>query len=80
MKNQFQDSGLGGIIAIDKDGNFGKAFTTDMMGWASIKDDRMDDGLDKKMEIQDVVDDNLVLPFFLTIACRRENEIKVFIQ
>ena len=51
MRNQFKQSGLGGIIAIDKDGNFGKAFTTDMMGWASIKDGHMDCGLEDKMEI-----------------------------
>ncbi|XP_028393468.1 isoaspartyl peptidase/L-asparaginase-like [Dendronephthya gigantea] len=50
MRNQFQDPGLGGVIAIDKEGNFGKAFNTDMMGWVSIKDDKLEWGLDDKME------------------------------
>jgi isoaspartyl peptidase/L-asparaginase-like protein (Ntn-hydrolase superfamily) len=35
----------GGLIAIDKDGNFGKHFTTEVMVWASIKDDEMEYGM-----------------------------------
>ena len=38
---------IGGVIAIDKKGNFGKAFTTTMMSWASIKENTMEFGLRK---------------------------------
>ena len=45
----------GGVIAIDKDGNFGKHFTTTMMAWASIKDDEIEYGIDKGEVRQDRV-------------------------
>ncbi|XP_028392653.1 isoaspartyl peptidase/L-asparaginase-like [Dendronephthya gigantea] len=52
MRNRFQVSeGLGGVIAIDKDGNVGKACTTDYMGWASVNGDRMANGLNPQMEV-----------------------------
>ena len=38
--------GYGGVIVIDKDGNFGKAFNTKRMAWASIKDDHLQYGVD----------------------------------
>lgn len=40
-------NGYGGAIAIDKKGNFGKAFTTKMMVWASIKDNTLESGMEK---------------------------------
>ena len=36
MDDQVND--VGGVIAIDQEGNFGKAFTTPIMGWASIQE------------------------------------------
>ena len=33
--------GKGGVIAIDKDGNFGITFNTKVMVWASIKDGQL---------------------------------------
>ena len=30
---------VGGVIAIDKHGNFGKAFNTDRAVWATLKND-----------------------------------------
>jgi isoaspartyl peptidase/L-asparaginase-like protein (Ntn-hydrolase superfamily) len=33
--------GRGGVIAIDKDGNFGLAFNTTEMIWASMKNNRL---------------------------------------
>ena len=39
--------GNGGAIAIDKHGNFGKHFTTNMMVWASIKDNNLESGIEK---------------------------------
>lgn len=38
--------GYGGVIVIDKDGNFGKAFNTKKMAWAAIKDDLLQYGLE----------------------------------
>lgn len=35
-----------GVVAIDSNGNFGKAFNTDFMIWASIKDDVLEGGLE----------------------------------
>lgn len=37
--------GQGGVIAIDKQGNIGKAFNTDLMLWASIKNNQLTFGL-----------------------------------
>ena len=37
----------GGVIAIDKNGNFGLAFTTPMMFWASIKYNTLKFGLEQ---------------------------------
>ena len=37
----------GGVIAIDKDGNFGKHFTTKMMAWARIKDNEIEYGMEE---------------------------------
>ncbi|XP_028391931.1 isoaspartyl peptidase/L-asparaginase-like [Dendronephthya gigantea] len=37
--------GHGGIIAIDREGNFGKVCNTVLMVWASIKDDKLEFGL-----------------------------------
>lgn len=37
--------GRGGVIAIDKQGNIGKAFNTDVMPWASIKNNQLTFGL-----------------------------------
>ena len=34
--------GVGGVIAIDEKGNFGKACTTPVMVWASMKNDELD--------------------------------------
>ncbi|XP_046858575.1 isoaspartyl peptidase/L-asparaginase-like [Xenia sp. Carnegie-2017] len=42
--------GHGGAIAIDKNGNFGKAFSTPLMAWASVKDDQLKDGFEKDEE------------------------------
>ena len=36
----------GGVIAIDKDGNFGKSFTSNMMALAYIKDEEIEFGLE----------------------------------
>ena len=41
-------SGHGGVIAIDSNGNIGKAFNTDLMAWASIKNNTLEWGLQKK--------------------------------
>jgi beta-aspartyl-peptidase (threonine type) len=40
-------NGYGGVITIDKNGNFGKAFTTELMVWASIKDNTLESGMEK---------------------------------
>ena len=40
-------NGHGGVIAIDKYGNFGKAFNTAKMVWASIKDNTLESGLEQ---------------------------------
>ncbi|XP_046864789.1 isoaspartyl peptidase/L-asparaginase-like [Xenia sp. Carnegie-2017] len=40
-------SGDGGVIAIDCNGNIGKAFNTDLMAWASIEDNTLEGGLQK---------------------------------
>jgi hypothetical protein len=40
-------NGYGGVVTIDKKGIFGKAFTTHMMVWASIKDNTMEFGMEK---------------------------------
>ena len=45
MGDQVND--VGGVIAIDQEGNFGKAFNTDIMGWASIKEKKLQFGLRK---------------------------------
>ncbi|XP_028392649.1 isoaspartyl peptidase/L-asparaginase-like [Dendronephthya gigantea] len=54
MRDQFEQSGLGGVIAIDKDGNVGKACTTDYMGWASVNGDidTIANGLNPQMEVR----------------------------
>ena len=39
--------GFGGVIVIDREGKFGKAFNTTRMAWASMKDDELKYGLDK---------------------------------
>ena len=36
-----------GIIALDKRGNFGIAFNTNMMVWARIKDNTLESGMEK---------------------------------
>ena len=36
-----------GIIALDKRGNFGMAFNTNMMAWARIKDNTLESGMEK---------------------------------
>ncbi len=36
-----------GIIALDKRGNFGMAFNTNMMVWARIKDNTLESGMEK---------------------------------
>jgi isoaspartyl peptidase/L-asparaginase-like protein (Ntn-hydrolase superfamily) len=41
-------NGYGGAIAIDKNGNFGKATNSAVMLWASIKDDELEYGMEKK--------------------------------
>ena len=46
-KMEIDVEGLGGIIAIDKNGNFGKAFNTHLMVWASIKGETLTSGMDK---------------------------------
>ncbi|XP_028401850.1 isoaspartyl peptidase/L-asparaginase-like [Dendronephthya gigantea] len=38
--------GHGGVIAIDKNGEFGKSFNTDVMIWATVKDGELNYGLD----------------------------------
>ena len=39
-------NGPGGLIALDPDGNIGHAFNTKRMVWASIKDGKMETGID----------------------------------
>ncbi len=47
--------GNGGVITIDKNGNFGKAFTTELMVWASIKDNTLESGMEKdEVETEDL--------------------------
>ncbi|XP_046857889.1 isoaspartyl peptidase/L-asparaginase-like [Xenia sp. Carnegie-2017] len=36
-----EQEGLGGAVAIDKNGNFGKAFSTNLMSWVDIQDNRL---------------------------------------
>ncbi|XP_028402623.1 isoaspartyl peptidase/L-asparaginase-like [Dendronephthya gigantea] len=38
--------GYGGVIVVDKDGNFGKAFNTQRMSWALIKDNVLQYGIE----------------------------------
>ena len=37
--------GNGGLVAVDKDGNIGHAFTTNRMVWASLKEDELESGI-----------------------------------
>lgn len=53
MNEQVND--VGGVIAIDRYGNFGKALTTLKMGWASIKANKLQFGLEKN----DVTEEHL---------------------
>ncbi|MBT5642280.1 hypothetical protein HOJ44_04100 [Candidatus Bathyarchaeota archaeon] len=39
-------NGQGGLIALDPDGNIGHAFTTKRMVWASIKDGKIETGIE----------------------------------
>ena len=43
-------NGSGGVIASDKNGNFGKAFSTHLMSWYSIIDDQLKGGIEKDEE------------------------------
>jgi isoaspartyl peptidase/L-asparaginase-like protein (Ntn-hydrolase superfamily) len=40
-------NGSGGVIAIDKNGEFGIDFNTKVMVWASIKDNTLEFGMEK---------------------------------
>ena len=51
-------NGYGGAIAIDNDGNFGKHFTTNMMVWASIKDNNLEYGIDQDEVEREPVQNN----------------------
>ncbi|XP_046857888.1 isoaspartyl peptidase/L-asparaginase-like [Xenia sp. Carnegie-2017] len=42
-----EQDGLGGAIAIDKNGNFGKAFSTNLKAWVGIQDKRLMGEFDK---------------------------------
>lgn len=42
---------VGGIIAIDRKGNFGKAFNTKKAVWATIKNDTLESGTRTKINI-----------------------------
>ncbi|XP_028393339.1 isoaspartyl peptidase/L-asparaginase-like [Dendronephthya gigantea] len=53
MKKQLKD--VGGVVAIDKKGNFGLYFTTEMMGWASIKFNEMKFGLKKDENFEETI-------------------------
>ena len=48
--------GYGGAIAIDKNGNFGKASNSAGMLWASIKDGELDYKMEKKESIRGIED------------------------
>ena len=50
--------GYGGIIAIDKNGNFGKAFNTAVMVWVSIKNNRMESGMEPGEVDVDIIGNN----------------------
>ena len=45
MSDQVDD--VGGVIAIDQEGNYGKAITTRIMRWASIKEKKLEFGCRK---------------------------------
>ena len=45
MRSKEHIKSKGGVIAIDKDGNFGIAFNTDVMVWASIRDGQLKFGM-----------------------------------
>ena len=47
MKMENDVNGHGGIIAIDKNGKFGKAFNTPLMVWASAKGETLTSGMEK---------------------------------
>ena len=42
-----QINGFGGVIAIDRHGNFGKFFNTEKMVWASIKANILEYGIEQ---------------------------------
>ena len=46
-------NGHGGIIAIDKDGNFGKAFNTSLMVWASTNGETLAFGMEKDESVDE---------------------------
>jgi isoaspartyl peptidase/L-asparaginase-like protein (Ntn-hydrolase superfamily) len=51
-------NGYGGVVTIDEKGNFGKAFTTHMMVWASINGNTMEFGMEKdQVEVLATVND-----------------------
>lgn len=45
--------GYGGVIAIDKKGEFGKAFNTPQMVWASIENNRLKSAMEKNGDVED---------------------------
>ena len=49
-------NGYGGVVAIDKHGNFGKHFTTNMMAWASVKENILQSGLEENEVEQERLD------------------------
>lgn len=50
MKNRLD--GHGGVIVIDSHGNFGKAFNTEKMAWARIKDNVLEYGVEHNECVQ----------------------------
>ena len=48
MQNELNE--VCGVIAIDENGNFGKAFSTNVMGWASINGNTLQFGLRRDEE------------------------------
>ena len=53
MENDVDKHAYGGIIAIDKNGNFGKVFNTSLMVWASTKGETLTSGMEEGESVEE---------------------------
>lgn len=63
MRDDSNKFGFASVIAIDKDGNFGKAFNTPTTVWATVKNGSLDSGLNEKCKIGESIEQNVQFNF-----------------